>query len=163
MTDLPTTASLALSLKRTVLIVDDYPAVLAWAVRAFSRAGWRVLTALDGAEAVRVWQNACDAGHTPELLVTDLGLPDIDGPSLARSLRERDPHLFVIALSGFPEGEAAWSGTLLDRTAFFRKPIMAATLVAAANALTLLSARTGDEPCPLHVLPTSSPDSRAIV
>ena len=116
-------------------------------------AGWTVLTANDGAEAVHAWQRAHDAGHAPDLLVTDLGLPDIDGPSLARSLRERDPHLFVIALTGYPERDTEWSGPLLDRTAFFQKPIMAATLLAAAHALTLQGTRLGDEACPLDPLP----------
>lgn len=37
--------------KRIVLVVDEYPAVLAWAARAFQRSGWSVLTASDGREA----------------------------------------------------------------------------------------------------------------
>ena len=135
---------------RSVLIVDDYPAVLAWAARAFSRAGWTVLTANDGNEALQLWQGASDAGQAPDLLVTDLELPDIDGPSLARSLRERDPRLFVIALTGHPNRDAGWSGTLLDRTAFFQKPIMAADLLSAANALTVRDARGCGEECPVE-------------
>lgn len=135
---------------RSVLIVDDYPAVLAWAARAFSRAGWTVLTANDGHEALQVWQKARDGGRSPDLLVTDLELPDIDGPSLARSLRERDPQLFVIALTGHPNSDAGWTGTLLDRTAFFQKPIMAADLLSAANALTVRDARRWGEACPLE-------------
>ena len=76
-------------------------------------------------------------------------LPDIDGPSLARSLRERDPQLFVIALTGHPDRDAGWTGTLLDRAAFFQKPIMAADLLSARDALTARDARGGEE-CPLE-------------
>ena len=148
MTNLRIPASSTTAPTRSVLIVDDYPAVLAWAARAFTRAGWTVLTANDGTEALQAWRSASDAGQAPDLLVTDLELPDIDGLSLARSLRERDPQLFVIALTGYPDRDVGWSGPLLVGTAFFQKPIMATALLSAANALTQRDVGQRGEVCP---------------
>jgi FixJ family two-component response regulator len=82
------------------------------------------------------------------LLVTDVSLPGPDGATLARALRARDPALPVVALAGHADGGAAWSGPLLDRTAFFRQPVGADELLA-ADALARHEGRC-DEPCPLE-------------
>jgi two-component system cell cycle sensor histidine kinase/response regulator CckA len=135
--------------RRVVLVADDYPSVLAWAARAFGRAGWSVVTATEGTQALGAWEEARARGAPVTLLVTDLGLPGLDGATLARALRARDPALPVVAISGHADGEAAWSGPLLDRTAFFRKPVGADELLKAADALAHRDA-AGDEPCPVE-------------
>ncbi len=122
------------NLAPTVLIVDDYPSLLAWAARAFTRAGWRVFTANCSAEAVDAWQSAQRSGVHVHLLVTDLELPDQDGESLARDLRALDPSLFVIAITAHADRADGWNSALLHRTAFFQKPMLAAELLSAANA-----------------------------
>ncbi len=135
---------------RTVLIVDDYPSVLAWASRAFSRSGWHVLTANCSAEAIDVWQSAHRAGKRVQLLVTDLALPDQDGASLARELRAHDASLGVIAITGGADRGTGWSGTLLHRTAFLQKPMTASDLLTAANAFTDDSPPDNAEWCPVE-------------
>ncbi len=135
---------------RTVLVVDDYPSVLAWASRSFSRAGWQVLTANCSAEAVEAWKSAERSGSRVHLLVTDLELPDQDGASLARALRTLDPSLFVIGITGHADRGAEWTGALLHRTAFFRKPMLASELLSAANACTDDSTATDQELCPVE-------------
>ncbi len=92
---------------------------------------------------------------------TDLELPDLDGPSLAKALRGKDALLCVIGITGHAERGASWHGTLLNRTAFFQKPMTAADLLAAANALTCGSSGDGEELCPLdseqpQLLPSAS-------
>ncbi|WP_411278863.1 response regulator [Gemmatimonas sp.] len=134
---------------RTVLIVDDYPSVLAWASRAFARDGWHVLAATSSGDALTAWRGAKMAGTRVQLLVTDLELPDLDGPSLARALRDEDPTLCVIGITGHAERGAGWHGTLLHRTAFFRKPMTAAELLAAANALANAAPADQSEMCPM--------------
>lgn len=71
----------------TVLVVDDYPAVLAWASWAFERAGWRILTATDGPEAEALFDDAANRGEPVDLLVTDLQLPAVSGAALVRRMR----------------------------------------------------------------------------
>jgi two-component system KDP operon response regulator KdpE len=77
-----------------ILIVDDEPQILR-ALRINLRArGYDVETAVDGAEALR----ATAAGH-PDLIVLDLGLPDIDGVEVIRRLRAWTP-IPIVVLSG---------------------------------------------------------------
>lgn len=120
---------------RVVLVVDDYPAVLAWAARAFERAGWAVRTATDGREALEQFAAAAGAGQPVRLLVTDLELPGLDGETLVRALRAHAPQLPVIAMHAGESAAAAWRGPLPDRAAFFEKPVRAQALVATAAAL----------------------------
>ena len=58
------------ALRRTVLVVDDYPAVLASASRAFERVGWRILTATDGVEALALFDEAAHSRLPVDLLIT---------------------------------------------------------------------------------------------
>ena len=132
---------------RTVLVVDDYPAVLAWASRAFERAGWRILTATDGPEAEALFDDAANRGEPVDLLVTDLQLSAVSGAALVRRMRALNPVLPVIAIFvGATYGDD-WHGSMLDHTSFFQKPVRAATLLAAADAL-LVVAPFDDEICP---------------
>ena len=70
-----------------VLVVDDEPQILR-ALRINLRARqYDVVTAADGAEALR----QAAARDRPDLVVLDLGLPDIDGVEVIRKLRDLDP------------------------------------------------------------------------
>ncbi|QJR37667.1 response regulator [Gemmatimonas groenlandica] len=120
---------------RTVLIVDDFPAVLAWATRAFERDGWNVLTAANGTEALSICRDQQEAGRPIALLVTDLDLPEFDGVYLVKSMRAVERDVPVVALSANATIAREWSGEMLDRTVFFAKPVRASLLVAAANGL----------------------------
>lgn len=122
-------------LRRIVLIADSYPPVLAWTTRAFQCAGWEVLAATDARNARERWDESVATDSPVTLFVTDLDLPGLDGASLARDLRHLDQMLAVVALSGQAELFTAWPGPLLERTAFLRKPVRAAELVATAEAL----------------------------
>ena len=80
-----------------VLVCDDEPAVLA-ALDRMLRAGCYQTTAInDSNEAAKV------DPHSIDLLVTDVSMPGLAGPELARALRERRPDLPVVYVSGFTE------------------------------------------------------------
>lgn len=151
---------------RTVLVVDDYPAVLAWAARAFVRAGWTVLTATDGAEALERWRVARANGRPVGVLVTDLELATWHGAHLAERLRAEDADLPVLALHTGERATVAWGVALLDRTAFFQKPVRAAVLVETATALMASRARVaasaGEELCPVEPEPLPVAAARAV-
>src|SRR6202011_2252125 len=66
----------------TVLVVDDEPKIVQLVRDYLENAGFAVITASDGAAAIR----SARTGH-PDLIVLDLGLPGIDGLDVARSLR----------------------------------------------------------------------------
>ncbi len=139
---------------RTVLVVDDFPAVLAWATRAFTRAGWTVLTAMDGREAVERWHEARAGGGAVGVLVTDVDFPEWGGASLAARLREEDAQLPVLALFTGDRSAVTWPASQINRTAFFQKPVRAAVLLETAAALLTERERglldTEDDPCPVE-------------
>ncbi|OUO89525.1 DNA-binding response regulator [Gordonibacter sp. An230] len=91
----------------TILVVDDEPDIVSLLDEYFSSQGFRVLTAHDGATALK------RAERSPDLIVLDVGLPLIDGYTVCRRLREHlsCPIVFltarvedVDALEGFEAG-----------------------------------------------------------
>jgi DNA-binding NtrC family response regulator len=121
--------------RRTVLLLDAYPPVLAWTTRAFRAAGWQVLAASDARSA----RELCDARLSTDsrvaLLVTDLDVHALEGASLARELLQHDAMLKVIALSGDAQPCTARFKPFQERTALVRKPVRAVHLLATAEAL----------------------------
>jgi DNA-binding NarL/FixJ family response regulator len=79
----------------SVLIVDDHARFRATARRALERDGWRVVgEAADGESALRAVQML-----EPDVVVLDVGLPDMSGLEVARHLRDRSPRLAVVVVS----------------------------------------------------------------
>src|SRR5689334_16891621 len=77
-----------------VLIVDDEPQILRALRINLTARQYEVLTATDGSQALR-----SAANDRPDLVVLDLGLPDIDGADVIRSLRTWTP-VPIVVLSG---------------------------------------------------------------
>jgi two-component system cell cycle sensor histidine kinase/response regulator CckA len=86
----------------TILAVDDETQVVDMVASVLRMAGYRVLTATCGWDAVQVYQNCPDR---IDLLVTDVIMPDLTGPVLAQRLRQKQPDLQVLFISGFHDAE----------------------------------------------------------
>ena len=86
----------------TILAVDDDRNVLGLLDSILGSAGYRVLTADGGWNAVEVYQNSREPIH---LLLTDVIMPDLTGPVLAERLRSRQPDLPVLFISGFHDAD----------------------------------------------------------
>jgi two-component system cell cycle sensor histidine kinase/response regulator CckA len=86
----------------TILAVDDDRSVLGLLGEALGSAGYRVLTADGGWNAVEVYENSPSPIH---LLLTDVIMPDLTGPVLAERLRARQPDLQVLFISGFHDAD----------------------------------------------------------
>jgi PAS domain S-box-containing protein len=86
----------------TVLLVEDDPAVLQAAQGMLEHLGYRVLTARNGEEALAV-----HARHQGEidLVVSDMVMPGMGGEELFRALRQRDPQIRMVLITGYPLGE----------------------------------------------------------
>jgi PAS domain S-box-containing protein len=84
-----------------ILFVDDEPAVRLIARRLLEQHGYRVVEAADGSEALLRYKQLRPA---VALVVTDLIMPVLDGPSLILELKKIDPALPVIAASGHAAG-----------------------------------------------------------
>jgi CheY-like chemotaxis protein len=81
----------------TVLVVDDDPEVLEVAVTACEEIGLTVLSAGDGAGALEMLRENPEV----ELLLTDIGMPNMTGWELAYTAKQKYPNLKVIYTSGY--------------------------------------------------------------
>jgi two-component system cell cycle sensor histidine kinase/response regulator CckA len=84
----------------TILLVEDEEAVRAFAARALQSRGYKVHEASSGVEALEVMEAA--EGKI-DLVVSDVVMPELDGPSLLRELRKQRPELKIIFVSGYAE------------------------------------------------------------
>lgn len=86
------------AVKRHVLYVDDYEAMLFLAARTLGKHGYRVSTFLSGEDAIR-WLRAHD--EPVDLLVTDQNMPGLSGVEVAREALVIRPDLRVVIMSGY--------------------------------------------------------------
>ena len=83
-----------------ILLVEDEEAVRAFAARALSSRGYKVFEAPTGVEALDVM---AESGDEIDLVVSDVVMPELDGPSLLAELRKTRPELKIIFISGYAE------------------------------------------------------------
>ena len=110
----------------TVLVAEDEEPVRRFVRIVLEREGFRVLEAVDGAQALLVH----DSAEPPvDLLLTDIVMPVMDGGSLARQLLEARPELRVIFMSGFVGVRPLPSRTTGKPAPFLQKPFDMGDLV----------------------------------
>ena len=97
--------------RETILLVEDEPAVRQLFAIALTRAGYRVLEARNGQEAMKVFDQH---GETIDLLLTDMRMPYMGGAELTQHLRARHRGLKLICISGYP-GETEMTGDFLAK------------------------------------------------
>jgi signal transduction histidine kinase/ligand-binding sensor domain-containing protein/ActR/RegA family two-component response regulator len=102
-----------------LLLVEDEPQLLALAARTLRDRGYRVLTAGDGQEALDVLS---DTKAQIALLVTDVVMPRIGGPELLVRLRQRQPGLRAVFISGYLPGAGSPRGALPAGAPLLPKP-----------------------------------------
>lgn len=84
-----------------ILLVEDEDAVRTFSTRALMNKGYEVLGAEHGQAALNLME-AQDNKHI-DLLITDVMMPDMDGPTLAQRMRQDNPKLKIIFISGYTE------------------------------------------------------------
>ncbi len=109
----------------TIVLVDDDEGVRAVARRILQRAGYTVLSAPDGVEALRLIGE--NAGKV-QLLVTDVVMPGLGGRDLVAHVRDTHPELRVLFVSGYTEEGVRRHGVLDTESAFLEKPFTAERL-----------------------------------
>ena len=114
----------------TILLVEDEEGLRALNARGLVSRGYTVLEAGNGIEAIDVLEKS---GKQVDLVVSDVVMPEMDGPTLARELRVRNPGLKIIFVSGYAED--AFQKSLPDngQFAFLPKPFTLKQLVAAVK------------------------------
>ena len=123
----------------TILLVEDEDAVRRLTQRILVAAGYKVIPAASGAEALQ----ACAGDDPISLLVTDVVMPGMSGPSLVEALRRRDPKLKVLYISGYPDLENERARSRLENDPLLRKPFAWSDLLRTVS--DILSEATAEE------------------
>ena len=101
-----------------VLVVDDEEPVRKFVDRVLREAGYETTVAADGPEAMAIAEKT----GTPDILVTDVMMPQMSGDELARRLRQEEPGLKVLYLTGYSDRLFKDKVTLWEDEAFLDKP-----------------------------------------
>ena len=110
----------------TILLVEDEEGLRGLNARGLASRGYTVLQAGNGVEAIEVIDKH---DGTIDLVVSDVVMPEMDGPSLLKELRRRKPELKIIFVSGYAE-EAFAKNIPEGQHAFLAKPFTLKQLVA---------------------------------
>jgi CheY-like chemotaxis protein len=114
-----------------LLVVEDDTVVRELVVEVLRDLGYAPLQASDGKSGLRV----LEAAGTIDLLVTDIGLPGLNGRQLADAARERRPDLKVLFITGYAESAAMAGGFLAPGMEMLTKPFAADALARKVTAM----------------------------
>jgi two-component system cell cycle sensor histidine kinase/response regulator CckA len=109
----------------TLLLVEDEDAVRSFAARALGTRGYEVLEASTGAEALEVFE---EHKGKVDLVVSDVVMPEMDGPALLKELRQKNPGIKIIFMSGYAEDAFKRSLDDNEEFGFLQKPFDLKTL-----------------------------------
>lgn len=115
----------------SVLLVDDDEQIRLYIARVLRDGGYRTVSAKDGIEAAGMVM----AEGPFDMLLTDLMMPEVDGEELARRLRQAQPDLPILYLTGFSDRLFAERSLLGDGEAFLDKPCSPKGLLEAVELL----------------------------
>jgi two-component system cell cycle sensor histidine kinase/response regulator CckA len=114
----------------TILLVEDEEGLRALNARGLTSRGYSVLEAGNGIEAIEV---LAKNGGKVDLVVSDVVMPEMDGPTLLKELRQRNPELKIIFVSGYAEEAFAKSLPQGEQFSFLSKPFTLKQLVGAVK------------------------------
>ena len=112
----------------TILLVEDEPMVRTVAERALVRHGYKVLTANNGEEALE----RLASGDEVALLISDVVMPVMDGPTMVREVRKTHPDVPILFMSGYAEEQLRKSIDIAN-VAFLPKPFSVLELAEAVQ------------------------------
>ena len=110
-----------------VLLVEDEDSVRNFAARALSRQGYEVLEAGTGVEALEVMER--EKGRI-DIVVSDVIMPEMDGPTMLKEMRKTKPDLKIIFVSGYPDDAFKKSLDENEAYSFLPKPFTLPQLAA---------------------------------
>src|SRR5580658_7215726 len=114
----------------TVLLVEDEEGLRGLNARGLTSRGFTVLEAGNGVEAIEVLEKS---DRPVDIVVSDVVMPEMDGPTLARELRIRNPNLKIIFVSGYAEDAFQKHLPEPGQYGFLPKPFTLKQLVAAVK------------------------------
>lgn len=106
--------------KETLLLVEDEPAVRQIVAELLEQQGYKVLTAVNGEDALQQMGN--NAPEVVDLLLTDIVMPRLSGTALADKIKQHYPQIKIVFMSGYADESLANRERLEAGTAFIQKP-----------------------------------------
>jgi two-component system, cell cycle sensor histidine kinase and response regulator CckA len=122
-----TTAAADLTGQGTILLVEDEEGLRVLNARGLTSRGYTVLEAGNGVEAIEMLEK--QGGHV-DLVVSDVVMPEMDGPTLLKELRKRNPAVKIVFVSGYAEDAFEKSLPEDERPNFLSKPFTLKQLIA---------------------------------
>ena len=107
-----------------ILLIDDEAQFVATTAKRLRRRGFEVLEANGGPEGLE-----CLGRERVDVVVLDVGMPDMDGIQVLRELRMRHPHVQVLMLTGHGNMEVAISGMAMGAFDYLLKPVELEVLI----------------------------------
>jgi two-component system cell cycle sensor histidine kinase/response regulator CckA len=114
----------------TILLVEDEEGLRSLNARGLRSRGYSVIEASNGIEAMEALE---EKNGAVDLVVSDVVMPEMDGPTLLKTMRERNPDLKIIFVSGYAEDAFEKSLPANQQFAFLPKPFTLSQLVAAVK------------------------------
>jgi two-component system cell cycle sensor histidine kinase/response regulator CckA len=114
----------------TILLVEDEEGLRSLNARGLRSRGYSVIEASNGVEALEALE---EKNGAVDLVVSDVVMPEMDGPTLLREMRGRNPDLKIIFVSGYAEDAFEKSLPENQQFAFLPKPFTLSQLVAAVK------------------------------
>ena len=84
-----------------VLVVDDEASIRNLLTRVFGQESFEVLTATNGREGLEMFHVAMASESPFQVVITDLGMPEVDGRQVARTIKAKSPQTPVIMMTGW--------------------------------------------------------------
>ncbi len=120
-----------------ILVVDDHPSVAITLADILEAKGFKVYSALSGAEALKILGE-----HTIDILLTDVRMPDMDGVKLNREVRKTHPNLTTYLMTAYAADELIQQGMKEGIKTVLSKPLDIDLIVALFMAYKSISSTT---------------------
>ncbi|MGA2505049.1 MAG: response regulator [Anaerolineales bacterium] len=120
-----------------ILVVDDHPSVAITLADILEAKGFKVYSALSGAEALKILGE-----HTIDILLTDVRMPDMDGVKLNREVRKTHPNLTTYLMTAYAADELIQQGMKEGIKTVLSKPLDINLIVALFMAYKSISSTT---------------------
>jgi two-component system cell cycle sensor histidine kinase/response regulator CckA len=123
-------SGLPLASRTTILVVDDELTVRRWVSRILRARGYEVIDVEDGASALEMMRRA---DTRPDLVVTDIVMPGVNGTRLAEDIERQWPATKLLFVSGFVSSASVRAASIVSRVPVLRKPFTPEQVIAAVR------------------------------
>ena len=105
-------------MSESILLVDDEDGIRKVLGIALADMGYHVLTAENGVEALRIFKD-----ERPQIVLSDIKMPEMDGIELLRKIKQESPETEVIMITGHGDMDLAIKSVKYEATDFVTKPL----------------------------------------